>query len=736
MQRKPNERERQRELMATRRAEGRDITIPPVLDQQRREDSCNSLRNFIETYFPAICYSEFSEAHLEIIAALESSILGAGRIAIAAPRGFGKTTLTVLATVWAIAYGHKKYVVVLAKNANESRRVSRLIKGRFEVGSGPFHADFPEICVPVMALDRAVQKGRKQTVGGIFTDIRWGEIDVCFPSISGSASSGSRMAVRGLDGPIRGLLEDQGAGFVRPDIALIDDPQDSESARSHLQIGHRKDLIIKDIFPLAGSEKTLSVVSLWTVIEPNDLADQFTGGAVPGVRPVRFQAVSSWPSAVMPDSTSGLKWYEEYILRRRACADKSVGDYSGRSSHAWYIRHRDQIEDGASVIWESAFDPSPVSDDALQAAQPGPDVEWIADQGEDVQSLYRQLEVSAFQKYMNFIADGGDTGWAAFLSEYQNAPEDPVNSIPQLTRAALLDRFSRTGRCVVPSGCHRITAAIDPGGDAMTRERKGHFYAVTAWGDGMSGTIIDAGRFRYSGSSNDSEEVFFLRALHATIEHVFGQTYTAEGSSVQIGVQMCLVDSGWQTDTVYQAVRESPHARALMASKGVWVDPGKTLVGGHAKTMRQGPEGAWFWGPSPASRLQAMLVRVNVNMMKTFAAERLLATQGMVGSVDLYGNEMTDHRELISHLCSEKRERVETKTGFVQDAWTQSEANEGWDCFVLCCVAEQILGGSLDAARREPRRAGGRKPNMGDDKNERKRANVRKRKAGWGRSMF
>ncbi len=73
----------------------RDIApAPDIVNRQRRDAACASLRFFLQTYFPQVFFLEWSADHLAVIAKLEITIKSGGQYALAMSRGSGKTALT------------------------------------------------------------------------------------------------------------------------------------------------------------------------------------------------------------------------------------------------------------------------------------------------------------------------------------------------------------------------------------------------------------------------------------------------------------------------------------------------------------------------------------------------------------------------------------------------------------------------------------------------------------------
>ena len=107
----------------------------------RKEECGKSLRLFCETYAPEQFTLAWSDDHLKAIARMEECILHGGLFALAMPRGSGKTTLSEMAAVWALAYGYRKFVMVIAATAGKAEEILDRIKGFIE-SSDLFAADF------------------------------------------------------------------------------------------------------------------------------------------------------------------------------------------------------------------------------------------------------------------------------------------------------------------------------------------------------------------------------------------------------------------------------------------------------------------------------------------------------------------------------------------------------------------------------------------------------------------
>src|SRR5687768_5430966 len=107
----------------------RDIgPIPAVTNPKRRESCRNNFRRFCETYFKNAFHLAWSEDHLKAIAKIEATALEAGLFAFAMPRGSGKTTLCKIAVLWALLYGHRRYLLLVGATGGAARKLLAGIK--------------------------------------------------------------------------------------------------------------------------------------------------------------------------------------------------------------------------------------------------------------------------------------------------------------------------------------------------------------------------------------------------------------------------------------------------------------------------------------------------------------------------------------------------------------------------------------------------------------------------------
>jgi hypothetical protein len=99
--------------MRSRRDRDVGLDYPPPGDLIRRPKCEHDLRLFLESYSPNAFTLEFSAAHKRIIGQMETAIREGGLYAICIPRGGGKTSISVRASIWALLYKHRRFLRLL-----------------------------------------------------------------------------------------------------------------------------------------------------------------------------------------------------------------------------------------------------------------------------------------------------------------------------------------------------------------------------------------------------------------------------------------------------------------------------------------------------------------------------------------------------------------------------------------------------------------------------------------------
>ena len=204
-----------REAAAQRQAaeslSGRDIgELPEVANPERKDECREDFKKFCESYFPEVYNLEWSADHLRAIEKIQKSVLGGGLFALAMARGSGKSSLTESAAIWAMAYGHREFVVIIGASEGAALEMLDSIKTELEVNEH-LAEDFPEMVYPIACLEGIANRCAGQLYKGERTRISWTASEIVLPTIVGAASSGAVVRVAGITGRIRGMK------YKRPD---------------------------------------------------------------------------------------------------------------------------------------------------------------------------------------------------------------------------------------------------------------------------------------------------------------------------------------------------------------------------------------------------------------------------------------------------------------------------------------------------------------------------------------
>lgn len=700
--------ERHRELMAAKsRANSSKVAdigeIPPVADPARRESCRLALFNFLTIYFPnSTGRNPFSEDHRRAIARLERCALQGGRFLQAVYRGFAKTTIGENAALWAVLYGHRRFVDLLSQALRESKQSIDSLK--LELSENDLLlADFPEVCHPIRALENKPQRCASQTHRGKLTHIEWKADTIVLPTIlvpagwgtvDGSAPDASLVPSAASGGVIvakpfkksRGIKHKAPNGTqLRPDFTIVDDPQDDESASSPARVTKMLGVLRRDVLKGAGHGKTLACVVNATIIHPDDMIEQLLkDGSWQGERVAMVKAWSRHHEKL---------WMGEYA-RLRSSFDRSiVGDQERAHAAAteFYRERRatcgnplDGVRDCASCQRANAC----MDADAV--------IGWHHCYDTDV-------ELSAVQHAYNMFIDDGEE---AFASECQNQPLADKKSSSIQTAEAIAARVCRLRRGELPLSASHVTAFIDVGGIL--------FYIIVSWEDDFTGTIID-----YGGYPDQKRPYFTAADAKRTLAKAFpnagleGRIYAGlealvneqaarrfrrdDGAELQI--ERCLIDANWgdSTDVVYQFCRQSQHSGILLPSHGRFV--GAKSVPFNEYKPRVGDRVGHHWRqPNVRGRRQVRYVIYDTNYWKSFVHARLAVPMGDATALSLFGDSPAEHKMLADHCTAEYPDNVTSeRTQRTVAEWRQlaNRDNHLLDCLVGAAVAASIQGCSL-----------------------------------------
>ena len=640
---------------------GRDIgELPDVVNPERKKRCRTNFRMFCEEYFPETFSLEWSPDHLKAIHKIETAVLKGGLFALAMPRGSGKSSLTEVAAIWAMLYGHREFIMLIGATESAALELLDSLMTEFEINEH-LAADFPEVCYPIQQLDGIANRCAGQLYHGERTRITWTSNEIVLPTIKGSAASGIVVRVAGITGRIRGMKYKRPDGrSVRPSLVVIDDPQTSESAGSLEQTRKRIRVLAGDILGLAGPGQKISGIMPCTIIRPGDMADIILNRQThPDWNGERTKMVYEFPK--------NMKLWEQYA-EIRAEALREEGNF--RRATEFYEAHRAEMDEGAKVSWEAR---------------------------------YNHDEISALQHAMNLKFQDE----IAFAAEYQNAPlPEDTGGEEILSIDAICAKINGLPHNKVPLACDRLTIFIDV-------QKALLFYVVTAWAENFTGSVIDYGswpdqhRREFSlADANPTIQSEFPRAglegglyaaLTALTDDLLGREWEREDGAV-LKIERALIDANWgtSTDLVYQFCRESKFAGIVLPSHGRYVGASSKPMTEYRKQPGDRLGFNWMM-PSVAKKRAVRHVIFDSNFWKSFVHARLAVPTGDKGSLTLYGRIPGIHQLLAEHLTAEYRVKTQGR-GRTVDEWKlkpEHHDNHWLDCLAGCAVCGSMLGCSL-----------------------------------------
>lgn len=687
------ERTKNADRMRAKRRDERDIAIPRVAEPDRRKRCLADIYEFLPTYFPHVFYQPFTQDRREMIDAIMHAARYGGDQAVAGPRADGKTRSALFCALALCLAGHVTFPMIISKSGP---RANRELKNLKDCLSSPENAafcdDFPEIAVPILALGRWSSRARQQTVQGSYTNLEWGEECVIFPTISTvllrsqpkgwnedleSAARGQIIASLGIEGPIRGYS----VRNLRPDLAILDDLDDRESAKSETQTENRESIVEQDVGGLAGPDKTVSRVMLCTLINRTCIAATFTDRTKkPSWRGQRHKLLLK-----MPDK---MDLWEEYTSLRQ---NRGTDDPDARFAHQFYLAHRAEMDFGAVVTNPYRFDARLLLD-----GEPS--------------------EASALQACFNLIADRGQVH---FDTEYQNDPPAETGPVESgITPARIQKQLNEFPEGVVPRGCNVLTVGIDVGKYWL-------HYVVRAWDVNASGHTIHYGEAPVHNTVKGIDDAAMDRSITFAIKALIGQLRdNSKGQGLVdyrkpdgelVPLDLILVDAGYRTEAVYAACsqlgtgvypimgfgKSSGCAQIKFTPARVANDDTQVGDGQTYKIVRKGSPGAKVW-----------LVEADVDKWKAWEHDRWMTGHDEPGALYLWGERGADnkmsadekrHGQYAHHICNEVEIEEPYKDG-IRRGWKKKPGeNHKLDASVYADVAGRIKGIKLPGTTKDPK---------------------------------
>jgi|GEM_PF-728524 len=656
---KGDERTRQRELMAAKRAKERDLLIRKPLNLDRRLQSESDAELWLSTYFSEVFAESWTSDRRAMLRSIIDAAMYGGDQAIAGPRGEGKTTIATHAALYLMIRGLSTFPVVIGKSQGKAQLELKAIKEQLQQNE-LFITDYPEIGIPMQAVGGWSSRARMQTVLGNPTNIELAADHLAFPTIERwqlpdwpreiePASAGQVLYCLGVDGPVRGTKFRN----CRPTLAIIDDIEDREAAASAVLVEKNEEIIEQDIGGLGASAERIPRVMLCTVQNRRCIAYRFTDPKIkPSWRGKRYRKMIKPPDR--------MDLVQQYIELRQT---RSLDDPDARVAFQFWKENQSIIEDGCEVSNIHSYSKKLHAD-----GQP--------------------LELSAIHAYYNRVAD---VGAKAVATEIDNDPPEEAGPMGNGLRPDIvLQRISGLARRQLPLNVQALTAAIDLG------KYRCH-WVVTGWWPGFGGVVVDYGVAEVvntdTSMDNEASEPAIYKALLNWRDGLLQKDFV-DASGSKHPVQFCMVDSGTFTNAAYQFVREV--GGIFHVSKGINpYTPKKqstatTIAGANLHATKLGAAGVWLY-------------ELDTSYWKQFVHERFLTPTfddtNMLrrGSLSLFQTEAS-HLSFAQHIASEElvSEFKEGKGSKVY--WSVKNENNHWlDATYMAAAAGEACGVKLIA---------------------------------------
>ncbi|WP_254512866.1 terminase gpA endonuclease subunit [Anatilimnocola floriformis] len=595
------------------RGKGRLVEIPPCADRKRREKFEADTKAWLRWYCgegsgsPSPFWYEFTEQQREMIDAVDESIAKGHDKAVAASRGEGKTTICLRVALKNVLQGKARFPVIFGANGPGADDGMDAIKMELE-GNDRLLADYPEVCVPIRALEGIAQRAHSQLVSGHshadgkpFVEQQshfvWrGTRKIIMPNVPGSPAAGAIIVTRGLDSAVRGL----NIKGKRPDVAIIDDPDTEDTAENEKAATKLEKRIDRGVAGLGGQQRRIARVMITTLQSRTSVSYKYTD-------PKQKPSFRGRRNKFLIEKPHRIDLWDEYVAMKRA-------DYVPETTkaHEFYLANRKAMDAGAVVANPNRFTPD---------------------------------EASSLEYYFSEVAR---TNQEAVDTELDNNPPEisaPIMSA--ITPHHIQKSLSGHKRKCVPRGCNLITHGIDV--------RKTHLHwVVRAWSaDGSKYYTIDYGIQEVIGTkrgSNVGVEMAIYKAILQRWDDYREQFESPDGYHTEDGEiideQLTLVDAGWETQSVYAA--------CLTIGAGIFPIMGCGKSAGCVKpnftdlereTEDRKPGDGWFLTRQEVTsqivkgrkKKSVWLVYADTDRWKRYEHERWMTDEGNPGRMLIFG---------------------------------------------------------------------------------------------------
>ncbi len=575
-----------------------------MVDLRKRRALERNTEKWLRTMWPEDFEFAFTRDQKFRMTQTEDRMRTGGKIAIASPRGDGKTMLTEGLSLKNIAQAVIRGLVLLKANSEDGEQMLENIYEK--ILHDNFLYWYPEIAYPFIDLGNIKQRAVSQHYDGERTKLIVRKDRIVFPTIPGSSCSGSFIKSFGMNKPVRGYRR----GSQRPDFAIIDDPETEESAVSLTEIKKRSKILDRGLAKLGGQKRSIACIMLTTIQAKDSISDTYTDiNRKPAWSGIRQRQIIKWPTN--PDL------WDQYMDIRQQC--QKDGDKDGSKATAFYKKNRKKMDAGIELS--------------------------------NVNVYSRDSEISAIQSCYNFISDHGID---AFMTECQNdPPEEIIEEGFDLTAATVQKRCDGVPINVIPDGFGYLTAGIDVGGRML-------HWVITAWKDEFIGHVVNygitpvhgpRGNLRADENQEELEEAVRLAILSWADD--YQQSCCYRSGEVR-PVDCVAIDARYQTQAVYNAIRDA-QSRGYIPVMGYG-----TSIKQYYRKPRQVSDAVkvgsgWHKTFHDYKSMKVWQYHVDDDYFKFKVQQGFVLDASMPGGITLFGENPYDHKSFGRAIVSERR---------------------------------------------------------------------------------
>lgn len=622
------------ERVAAHVAASNEIGEIPTVRHRRVRASCRfDLLRFGLLYFGGTSFlrhppSDFMEA--AYIRKLQEVVLDGGQFVVELPRGSGKTTWMMIALVWALFFGHKRFCVIVAASGRLAGRFLKNLK-KIVWTSPTLLADFPALTIPLRRVGGVTQKAASQTYRGEPTMVECGAEAIKFAMLRGEdggpleAGCGATCMVVGKGAAVRGQ-NDMGD---RPDVVLLDDPQTRKDAKCARATQELDEYIHGDIMGLGGHDgPPLSCLVTVTPVAHGDIATRLLS---PALHP-------EWMTVVQPFVMQWPKDHERLVagFLEAFRADRARKDATMASSRAYYVEHRAAFAE-MKVLDQLAYNPD--------------------------------FEEDANHHALNLI---GKHGVKEFRAEFQMRVDD-VGGSRQIDAEAVARNVNGYRRgCLIPGSVGAVAFC-----DVNVQEGANLSWVVVGFAKGRVAGIVDYGRYpEYGalvppGTTPTRRDQTVAAAVRTVIDQMAARTFSRPGQTPAHLTALCF-DRGWSaqvvTRTLAVARKTRPLPFALLCSIGRgW----SNFARGEKKVKR--------WGDHVVAR-ESMLgdyLEIHADYWREVSQGGFFAPPLTPGSTSVFGKDPSEHcaTQFANEVAAERLVMRYTDPASKKEAWKFEHAD-------------------------------------------------------------